>query len=272
MKTRNGSMVTLLAVMTGIFAMAIGITGLRSADAQTEGGSKSADTQKKEGTAAGPERQGRISSQLKMKDYREKLDQLVTIEYEAGTPLREALGHISERYGLSIMVDEEAFKADSNQPDVSNMPVKLPRFVGIRLRTAFRAVLQQVDGDFYPKDDVIMVVPRSRMAAGVVLRQPVDVAFERRALSDALKELSDMTGVSVVLDAQKQPDSTMQLTADFRNVPLLSAVRVLADMASMKAVTLENMIYITDPGNADNLKTELTTTPPMTKTDKQGGM
>jgi hypothetical protein len=266
-------MVTLLAVMTGVFAMAIGITGLRSADAQTEGGSKSADTQKKgEGTATGPERQGKIISQNKAREHREKLEQSVSIEFQAGTPLQEALAHIADRYGLQIMVDEEAFKADSNQPEVVNMPIKLPRFNSVRLRTVLRAILGQVDGDFYAKDDVLMVVPRARIAAGVVLRQPVDVAFERRSLSDALKELSDMTGVSVVLDAQKQPDSTIQLTADFRNVPLASAVRVLADMAGMKSVVMENMIYVTAHENAENMKEESAKTPPMAKTDKSGGM
>ncbi len=117
-----------------------------------------------------------------------------------------------------------------------------------------------------------MVVPTKRIEAGIALRQPVDVAFERRLLSDALKELSDMTGVSVVLDAQKQQDPTLQVTADFRNVPLESAVRVLADMAGMKSVVLENMIYVTAPGNAENMKKELSATQPMTKTDKPGGM
>jgi len=276
MKTRNGSMVRLLTVMAGIFAMAIGLTGIRSAGAQTEDVSKSPDTQKKaEKTAPGPDhpkQEGKIISQLKAREYREKLDQPIVIEFEAGTPLREALAHLSERYGLPMIVDEEAFKADSNHPDINNVPIKLPRLNNARLRTALRTMLLQVDGDFYTRDDVLMIVPRVRIASGVVLRQPVDVAFERRLLSDALKELSDMTGVSVVLDAQKQQDATLQVTADFRNVPLESAVRVLADMASMKSITLENMIYVTDPGNAENMKKELSAAQPMTKTDKPGGM
>jgi hypothetical protein len=263
--------------MAGIFAMAIGLTGLGWAGAQTEDVSKSPDTQKKaEKTAAGPDRpkqlEGKIVAQQKAQEYRQKLDQPVTLEFERGTPLHEALNHIGMRYTLSIIVDEEAFKADSNQADIVNVPIKLPLLTNVRLRTALRTILLQVDGDFYTRDDVLMIVPRARIASGVVLRQSVDVAFERRLLGDALKELSDMTGVSVVLDAQKQPDSTMQLTADFRNVPLASAVRVLADMAGMKSVVMENMIYVTAYQHAENMKEESATTPPMTKTDKSGGM
>jgi hypothetical protein len=88
-----------------------------------------------------------------------------------------------------------------------------------------------------------------------------------------LKELSDMTGVSVVLDAQKQPDPTMQLTADFRDVPLENGVRVLADMAGMQSVVMENMIYVTAHENAEHMR-ELSrkVARPMTKTDNPGGM
>jgi len=269
-------MVRLLTVMAGIFAMAIGLTGLRSAGAQTEDVSKSPDTQKKaEKTAPGqdhPKVEGKIIAQQRAQEYRQKLDQPVTIEFEQGTPLREALSHIGMRYTLPFIVDEEAFKADSNQADIVNVPIKLPQLTNVRLRTALRTMLLQVDGDFYTRDDVLVIVPRARITSGVVLRQPVDVAFERRLLGDTLKELSDMTGVSVVLDAQKQPDSTMQLTADFRNVPLESAVRVLADMAGMKSVVLENMIYVTAYQHAENMKEELGLTQPMAKTDKPGGM
>ena len=167
----------------------------------------------------------------------------------------------------------EAFKADNSNPDVENNPIKLSRLIGVRLRTALRTILQQLNGDFYARDDVLMVVPRARIESGVVLKQPVDVGFEKRTLSDALKELSDMTGVSVVLDAQKQTDPSMQITADFRNVPLESAVRVLADMAGMKSVVMENMIYVTSHESAERLKEELAKPPrPMTKADPAAGM
>jgi hypothetical protein len=254
MKTRNGSMVTLLAVMAGIFAMAVGLTGIRSAVAQTEDVSKSADTQKKaEKTAQGPDRpkqaEGKIIAQQRAQEYREKLDQPATIEFEPGTPLREALSHISERYGLTILVDVEAFKADNNDPDIENRPIKLPRLVGVRLRTALRVIFQQVAGDFYTREDHLMVVPKKQIEAGVALRQPVDVSFEKRSLADALKELTDITGVSIVLGFQFDPK--VELTANFHNIPLEIAVRVLADMANgLRSVSLENMIYVTAPGNA----------------------
>src|SRR5436309_11519464 len=106
-------------------------------------------------------REAKIDSATRARQWREKLDQPVTIEFEPNTPLREALSHIAERYGLTILVDKEAFQAMQNQPDIEAQPVKLPRLVEVKLLTALRAVFQQVGGDFYTKDHVLTVVPRA---------------------------------------------------------------------------------------------------------------
>ncbi len=149
MKTRSGLGVTFLVVTVGLLATALVSTRHRMASAQapeiTQNVPSSLDTQKKtEKPATNPDRpkqiEGKINSQAKAREYREKLDQPVTIEFEQGTPLREALNHISERYGLTILVDVEAFKADNNDADIENRPIKLPRLNGIRLRTVLRVI------------------------------------------------------------------------------------------------------------------------------------
>ena len=201
-------------------------------------------------------REAKIVPAIRAHEWRERLDQSHTIEFEPNTPLREALSHIAERNSMTILIDDEAFKADSGQPDIEAQPIRLPRLTNVRLRTVLRAILEQVNGDYYVKDDVLMVVPRQRIQSGAVLRQSIDLHLEKRPLAAALKELSDMTGVSVVLDAQKLKDSKSEVTADFRNVPLDCAVRVLADMADMKSVVLDNLLYVTSIENADKLEEE----------------
>lgn len=271
MKSRSRFLLMLTGVTGGLLASASVLVWHRPATAKSpdpaQDVSKAADTQKKaENPAVNQDRpriaEARIGSQAKAKEIREKLDQPATIEFEPGTPLREALNHISERYGLTILVDNEAFKADNGEPDIENKPIKLPRLGGVRLRTVLRNLLHQAQGDFYARDDHLMVVPRKRIEAGVALKQPVDVAFEKRPLAEALKELSDITEVSIVLDTlrmQNLPDPRAEVTADFHNVPLNNAVRILADMAGMKSVTFQNMIYVTTPPNAFVVSQELAT-------------
>jgi hypothetical protein len=201
-------------------------------------------------------REGKIVSGNRARQWRERLDQIITVEFEPNTPLREALSHIAERYKLTILIDTDFFKVDQNQPDVENQPIKLPKLTDVRLITALRAILQQINGDFYTKDDVFVVVPRTYIETGRVLKHPVDVSFTKRPLAEALSELSDISGLSVVLDPRGQADGTLTVTADFRNVPVQDAVRVLADMAGMKSVVLDNLIYVTSVKNANHLANE----------------
>lgn len=200
--------------------------------------------------------EGKIVHGSRARQWREKLDQQITVEFEPNTPLREALSHIAERYKMTILVDTETFKADQDQPDIEGQPVKLMRLPDVKVITALRAIFQQINGDFYIKDDVLTVVPRSYVQAGRVFKHPVDVNFSKRPLAEALTELSDLSGVSVVLDPRGQADGNLVVTADFRNVPVQDAVRVLANMADMKSVVMDNLLYVTSIENADNLEEE----------------
>jgi hypothetical protein len=201
-------------------------------------------------------REAKIDSASRARQWREKLDQPVTIEFEPNTPLREALSHIAQRYGMTILVDTDAFKVDQNQPDIENQPVRLPMIAQVKILTALRAIFQQINGDFYIKDNVMTVVPRTYIETGRVLKHPVDVSFNKRPLADALTELSELSGLSIVLDPRGQADGNFAVTADFRNVPVQDAVLVLADMAGMKSVVMDNLLYVSSPRNAERLEKE----------------
>ena len=246
-----------LAVAVGIIVTGISMVWPRAAAARPSDNPE--DVQKGEKPNKDDQAkpvEGKIVSANRARQWREKLDQPMTIEFEPNTPLREALSHIAERNSMTILIDDEAFKADSGQPDIEAQPIRLPRLTNVRLRTVLRAILEQVNGDYYVRDDVLMIVPRQRVQSGAVLRQSIDLDLEKRPLAAALKELSDMTGVSVVLDAQKLKDSKIEVTADLRNVPLDCAVRILADMADMKSVVMDNLLYVTSIENADKLEEE----------------
>jgi type II secretory pathway component GspD/PulD (secretin) len=198
----------------------------------------------------------KIDSVTRARQWREKLNQTVTIEFEPNTPLREALSHVADRYKMTIYIDTETFKAEQSQPDIENQPVRLWRLVDVKLLTALRAIFQQINGDFYIKDNMLTVVPRTYIETGRVLKHPVDVSFNKRPLAEALTELSEISGLSVVLDPRGQADSSFAVTADFRNVPVQDAVRVLANMAGMKSVVMDNLLYVTSTSNAEQLRKE----------------
>jgi len=243
-----------LAGAIGSMVTWLGLAWLQAAAAMPSDNPK--DVQKgekpgKDGQAKQVE--GKIVSGSHGRQWREKLDQPVTIEFDQNTPFREAMSYISEKYGMTILIDQESFQADQN-PDVESKPVKLPRLVDVKLVTGLRATLQQVGGDFYTRGDVLTVVPRRYIEAGSVFRHPVSVSFSKRPLGEALGELSDLSGASVVLDSRGQKEDKLVVSADFRNVPVQDVVRDLADKAGMKSVVTENLLYVTSKKNAEHLE------------------
>jgi hypothetical protein len=199
--------------------------------------------------------EGKIVSGSHGRVWREKLDQLVTIEFDQNTPLREVVSHISERFSMTILIDKQSFQADQN-PEVEIQPVKLSQLVDAKLTTAVRATLAQVGGDFYTKGDVLVVVPRRYIESGGVFKHPIGVSFSKRPLAEALGELSDKSGATVVLDSRGQEDGKLVVTGDFHNVPVQDAVRDLADKVGMKSVVVDNLLYVTSKKNADRLEKE----------------
>jgi hypothetical protein len=185
-------------------------------------------------------------------ELRAKLDVPITVEFEPG-PLKELLAFLQDRHGIPIIVDEDAFKTDEQLIDVKGQQVKLDKVVGVKLRTVLHLVLVQVNGDFLVRDGMVVVVPRNQLLPPVLLQHRVDAVFVKETLADALQELSDVSGATVVIDTRAGEQAKAVVTANLMRVPLETAVRVLADMGGLKAVALENVLYVTTPDNAERL-------------------
>jgi hypothetical protein len=75
-------------------------------------------------------------------------------------------------------------------------------------------------------------------------------------LDEALQDLATRTGFSIVVDVRTADKKQTQVTANLANVPLDTAVLLLADMADLKPVLLDNVFYVTTPENAAKLRAE----------------
>jgi uncharacterized protein with von Willebrand factor type A (vWA) domain/tetratricopeptide (TPR) repeat protein len=105
----------------------------------------------------------------KLRDLQNVLSRPVNIDFESG-PLKEALGWISDRYSVPIVVDTQAFKDDLQINDVESQSVKLTKVVGVSLSTVLRLLLAQVQGTYIIRPDYIEVTTATRQAAEKVLR------------------------------------------------------------------------------------------------------
>src|SRR5439155_26824057 len=69
--------------------------------------------------------------------------------------------------------------------------------------------------------------------------------------------LADSTGINVILDARvAEKAGKTPVTATLNGIPLDTAVRLLADMADLKAVAIDNALYVTTKPNAETLQAE----------------
>src|SRR5439155_3331146 len=78
----------------------------------------------------------------------------------------------------------------------------------------------------------------------------VHLVARRQPLEDVLEELSESARANVVLDTRASDNAKKPITARLANVPLDNAVRLLADMAGLKAVQVGNVLYVTTKENA----------------------
>jgi type II secretory pathway component GspD/PulD (secretin) len=178
-------------------------------------------------------------------------------------PLRDVLEFLSDKYKVTFVVDTQAFEQANvgGGKSVEDSQVRLPKMPGVALETVLRYLTAQIDGTYLVRRNYIEITTRHRQvleafgpAVSYESAPPtVNVAFEARPLDKALADLAAQSGKNLVLDPRVQDRETLTVTAQLLNTPIDSAVKVVADMAGLQPVVLENVYYITTKENAIRL-------------------
>jgi len=196
--------------------------------------------------------------------------------------LGDFLEQISDTYNLTFDVNEIAFRADGGVPngDILSLPIAekpIPRMAGIKVSTLLRKVLSRIPSQtgatfvFRPNLTLIEITTEAALREELQLHLPVStggdedarvpallplvfISIDKAPLEDALKEISASTGYNIVLDRNKVNKEKAQVTAELSNVPVDTAVRILADLADMDVVKLDNVLYVTTRENAERLQ------------------
>ncbi|HEV3115748.1 MAG TPA: hypothetical protein VGY58_01765 [Gemmataceae bacterium] len=225
--------------------------------------------EKQSGKVVSPNQAGRTPAFAQVD---RKLTEVVTLKkgIEANTPLKDALEFLKEQYKLPlILVNTAAFKAEGVE-NVEDMPVKLPRLNAIRLGTVLQKIAAQVNGAFLVRVDHLELTTKSSREFEIWGRPQEDspdrqrrllplthAALEQRPLDEALRELASATGFNVVIDVRHAAErSHAAVTAILNNVPLDTAVRLLADEADLQALLLDDVLFVTTREQARALQLE----------------
>jgi RNA polymerase sigma factor (sigma-70 family) len=178
--------------------------------------------------------------------------------------LAEVLDQLSKRFDIAFQINEKAFAAGGEGvPDVLQTPVAQPRpltAMDVRLATVLQKVLSRVPAPsgarFLIRKEYVEITTAAaiRDEFGIEPNRPllplVWEVFDNVPLATALQALGDDTGYNIVIDPRLAGKLKTPVTAALKNVPVDTAVRLLAGMDSLRAVRVDNVFYITPAENA----------------------
>lgn len=182
--------------------------------------------------------------------------------------LSDALDMVSKRYNLTFDLNEKAFEMD-NLKDVARTPVADPTAIPpmhVALATVLRKILRRVPTEsgttFLIRRDHIEITTELMVRAelGIPEERPllplVWDSFEDTPLVQILPRLAETSGCNVIADPKAKEKLQTKITASINNVPIDTAVRLLANMADLSMVKLDNVFYITTADNAKKMSGE----------------
>lgn len=181
------------------------------------------------------------------------------------TTLQEALDALSKEHDISFDVIDKAFEVEGLK-DVPMIPIAekpIPKMTNVRLDRVLRKILSRlpVTATYTIRPDGIEITTQAVQKEEVwganyqgALLPLVHVNFDQTPLDEALKELADLAGMNVLLDARVAGKAKTLLTVRLINTPLDTAVRMLADMADLKPYQVDNLLYVTTKENAVKLE------------------
>jgi hypothetical protein len=192
-----------------------------------------------------------------------------------GVSLRDALNFLTDRYGVPFDVQEPAFRAagytDKSVLAESVSTVPMPPMKGVRAETVLRKILSRIqtppgkEASYLVGRDLVEVTTADFVMAQVwghgapqALFPLVHPDFEKRPLAEALKELADAGEHNIFLDeARAKEKAETAVSVHMLNVPLDTAVRLIADAAGLETISLDNVILVTTKENAAALRAQL---------------
>jgi hypothetical protein len=203
-------------------------------------------------------------------EVRKKLASTVTFNGydDPDLKLGDALENLTRVHGITFAVNEQAFK-DEMIDDVLNTPLgkAIPRATNVSLKTVLNRILARVPSSsgttFVVRGGVVEITTRRYASPSNwhrfdnrLLPPEVSIAFDKRELQEALQEIADATGVNIVLDARAKEKAKTATTATANDAAVDTVVELLADMADLQAVKVEDIIYVTTKENAKALREE----------------
>ncbi len=188
---------------------------------------------------------------------RKALDETVTIDV-TDQPLSQVLNQLRERGKINIIVDKPGILQTTGiDPDQMQVTARLK---DVKVRGCLRAILGPHNLGYAIIGDTILV-SNDDLVMQRQIKQRVSIDLDKADFADALKQVAHDTGTSIILDPRVVKDVKTKVTLTLDDVPLESAVRLLAESAGLKPVRVGNVLFVTSKANAAAMRNDAATDP-----------
>lgn len=161
---------------------------------------------------------------------------------------------------VPLLTDTDAFRLENpDAPDLMEITVKMPPLTTrLTFGEALNLALAQVptqNAAFLIRKGSLEITTVQKSHPYTLVSGKVLAMFQKKQLSEALEELSEQTGLSIVIDPRIADKAATPVSAAFvNNSTLEAAVVVLTNMAGAEAVLLRDVMFITTAENAQKLR------------------
>jgi hypothetical protein len=198
-----------------------------------------------------------------------KFSKRVKFEGTQAATLGETLDVLAKQFDLTFDVNEKAFKFEQVMDVLKQEVTPLRPMKSVRLDTILRKLLGQIQvgsgATYLHREDHVEITTNTFVGAEIWGATPnsfphlplVWATLEKVPLEDALKDLAEQADFNVMLDNRAAEKGKTPVTARLRNMPLDTAVRLLADMADLRSVHLDNVLYVTTKENVAAMEARL---------------
>jgi type II secretory pathway component GspD/PulD (secretin) len=182
---------------------------------------------------------------------RKELNRIISLEVDQ-QPLALAVAQVHELTKINFVLDRVTLAQNGIDPDQLTVSLKLK---DVKARSALRSLLTPYNLNFAILGDTVLV-STDDVAMLRQVRQRVSIDLEKVDLAKALKQLARETGTNLIVDTRAGKDAQTPVTLQMEDVPLETAVRLMAEMVNLKPVRVGNTLFVTTKANANELRND----------------
>lgn len=181
---------------------------------------------------------------------RKGLDEVADFAYQ-NRSLNDVVGDLKERLKIPVVLDPVIYQfgLDPSQPSITT------NLKQTKTRDALKAALAGHNLKFGLVREGLFISTEDGVIARQ-LRQRVSVDCNETAFGTVVKQLGADTGANVVLDPRLGDKAAKAVTLKLEEVPLETAVRLLAEVADLRAVRMSNVLFVTTGERAEKLRAD----------------